>query len=363
MHSGWRAAVYDSARDCLWIVTRLPAAYADQPMYVTLTRVGAASHQVRSIPTQLDATGWVGGFMLLDSHDRLWMAWGRLLSEYDPDTDVTRSFPMPAFVTLGVVPHIFSQNGNFVSAVMGPTGEIWFANDNVPAIFGFNTNTTAWDRTLHLPWVPYMFTRLAVLGPGTLLVNGFSSPDYRQISPQFAEVDTATGQVTDLHLTLKEYALLGRNTVILIDGAGALATLDLASGKVSVLAAQAPVQGNGARFIDDQKGEVWFAMNSYRSIGVGRLDLTSGDITSFPFPYIFAPGSPIPNDCPSAAFHCVPKGAIWGVQVDAVAPDKAGNVWVVTDGPGSHDPKALDYESAPMAPVVELRPEDSSFGG
>jgi hypothetical protein len=116
---------------------------------------------------------------------------------------------------------------------------------------------------------------------------------------------------------------------------------------------QAPVFRNQqANFSVDDKGRVWFPMAAYRSLGVGVLDPTTGAISRFPFPYIKNPGSPVPNDCPTGAFECIPTGTIALVGIDAVLLDQHSNVWIITEEPASNDP----HQSSIIGPVVELQP-------
>jgi hypothetical protein len=107
-----------------------------------------------------------------------------------------------------------------------------------------------------------------------------------------------------------------------------------------------------AKFSVDDMGRVWFPMAAYRSLGVGVFDPTTGAINRFPFPYIKDPGSPVPNDCPTGAFHCIPTGAIAGVDIDAVVLDQHSNVWIITEQPASNDP----HNPPIITAVVELQP-------
>ena len=347
--------MFDQPRDCLWITSRVPPDTAGSQEMVTLIRINLADRTVVHTSFRLDAARFVGIWVLLDARDKVWTGWGRAVHVYDPDTDTVLSYPLPGFASLQLPPPAYDDfDGNFVGLVMDPSGEIWAAASNVAAVFGFNPTLERWDRTIRLVWFnPYSFTQLAAPKPGLLIVSGYQSPVPNASVPVFARVNTANGNVgTVTAHPVREYALIGQDQAVFIDGTQALGTVNLTTGQVTMLAANAPINANGARFAPDGNGHVWFSMVSYRNIGIGSVDLSTGAITTYTFPYVDRPGVVLPDDCPSGAFHCIPSSAVGDVGVQAIDIDANQNVWVVTEQPGANDP----HLRAPiMAPVIELK--------
>jgi hypothetical protein len=361
MHSGWRAAAYDSARDALWIVTRIPG----MTDVVTLTRLNVADHSVFQTGLQLDATGWNGAWVLVDDNHKVWMAWGRTVFKYDPDTEALARYGLPPFEHFGLHPSFYSGDGNMVALGRDSSGELWTTYSRVAAIIGFNPTLGQWDRVVKLPWFTYYFTTIASPRPGVLTINGYRTPDDKVVFHKFAEVDVATGHVSDYAADVRGYALFDPHTVVFEDWSGNLDRLDLDTGEVTVLDGEAPNNANGAPFLVSGDGYVWYAMGT----GIGKVRVTTGLMTRYLFPAIVFT-SPVPNvcdrgphgfgpcryPCPSGVRQCIPKPVIPSAQINALAFDSKGNLWAVTELAGSHDPKNGDpHESGPMLPVMELK--------
>lgn len=101
MPEGTRKAVYDAARDSLWVVSLVPPQDPSASEYVTVTRVDASTHEVTQTGLHLKAHQFYQAAAALDASGDLWMAWDRNLLRYDPSTNAVQSFALPSFASLG----------------------------------------------------------------------------------------------------------------------------------------------------------------------------------------------------------------------------------------------------------------------
>lgn len=238
------------------------------------------------------------------------------------------------------------------------TGEMWMAYSRVAAIFGFNPRLGKWDHMIQLPWFPYYFTQIASPEPGTLILNGYRSPDDKVIFHTVARVDVASGRVTDYPVDIRGLALVDSHTVLFTDFSDDFGRLDLDTGKVTILDGEAPGNGNGAPFLVARDGYVWYAAGT----GIGNIDVASGAMKRYEFPPIVFT-SPVPNvcdrgphgwapacsyPCPTGVTQCIPKPFVPVAQIQALEFDRKGNVWAVTDTGGNS-------ARGPVWPVMELK--------
>jgi streptogramin lyase len=354
MPQGTRKAVYDASRDCIWIVSQVPAQIAGAQEYVTITRMDASTRVLTQTDLQLHPVQFYIARVALDSSYRLWMAWDRTLVRYDPSTNTVESFALPSFASLGVHVSLYSGEGNFVAVTVDSKGEVWVAADKVAAVFGFNSTTHRWDRLIHLPWFPSDETTLAEPRPGLLTVNGYRSPDGKAYYNTFARIDTATGRLTQIAQPVSDYFVINDHEALFLgQNRAPLFKLDIDTGAATRLASDLPVDSHNGRaqFALSRDGHLWFGMLGYRTFGLGDLDMTSAAVNTFPFPYIDQPGKHLPNDCPPMQFHCVPSSAVGVADIEAVIVDAHQNVWVVTDWPNVND----QNNRGPMGPIVELK--------
>ena len=354
MPQGTRKAVYDSSRDCVWIVSQVPPQVAGAQEYVTITRVDASTRAVMQTNLHLDAVQFYIARIALDSDYTLWMAWDRKLVHYDPSTNAVESFALPSFASFGVHVSLYSGEGNFVAITVDSKGEVWVAADKVAAVFGFNSATHKWDRVIHLPWFPSEDTTLAEPRPGLLTANGWRSPDSKAYFNTFARIDTATGRLTPIAQPVSDYFVISDHEVLFLgQNRAPLFKLDIDTGVATRLVSELPVDTlNGrAQFALSRDGHLWFGMVGYRTFGLGELDMASAGVNTFPFPYIDQPGKHLPDDCPTGAIDCVPSSAVGIGEIEAVIVDAHQNVWVVTDWPSVNDPD----NRRSMTPVVELK--------
>lgn len=357
-HSGFRSAIYDGPRNCVWIMSRQRTDFAADPMFVVLTRVNIADHSAIPTSIHLPATGYNAGFIALDSTDRVWMAWGKSLVEYDPDSGLSHSYALPSFASLGVQVHLYMDGTDgYISAMtLDSTGEVWVTAHKVAGVFGFNPARGSWDRTLRLTWFPG--ARLAAPRPGVLTLGLARSADGKTFQNTFALLDTSTGRITRLAADVSDYVVTGTDEIIYADFAGNLTRLSLLDGSSTVIASKAPIGGMSGTSLAADGGQLWFSFAAYRSLGVAVLDLTTGLITQFPFAYIKDPGkhlpgtpSPLNMPCPPGG-SCIDTNAVFDAGIQAIVPDERNHIWVVTEVAGASDPNERD----PIAPVVELQP-------
>ena len=322
MPSGGRAATYDVSRDCLWIVSRVSPETAGSQEIVKLLRLNVSDRKVVETPVVLSATGFIEAWVVLDAKNKVWMAWGKSLFEYDPDSGSINTYVLPSFASLGVQVHLYQDgmDGNIVGLVIDSTGEIWVAAYKVAGVFGFNPARSSWDRTVRLPWFSYDLTRLAAPQPGVLTINGFRSPDGKVFKHLFAKVETSTSRVIQLPLEVYEYSLIDNSNVLYTDSAGDIGSFNLNSGTATIVAPHAPANMSPGLFVPDGNGHVWFSMISYRNIGIAELTLATKTVTQFPFPYIRSPGQHVTEEWSCAGMPtCIPLvGAVFDAGVQAI---------------------------------------------
>jgi streptogramin lyase len=251
------------------------------------------------------------------------------------------------------------MDGRMVALTIDPSGEIWVVASMVSGLFGFNPATTSWDRTINLPFVPTHGADLRAPAPGILTVRGVTlhgGAIDATSTGVFAMVTTSTKAVKILPVRVRDYVLAGNSEIIYSDDSGTVATLSLINGQSTTIATAVPLGGNpSAEFALDSKGHLWFQLSAYRSVGVAELNLTTGAVTRFNFPYVVDPGGPGPaNTCPTGAFHCIPDNAVYNPGIQAIVVDQRDNVWVVTEAPANNDPN----QRVPVAPIMELQPSD-----
>jgi ligand-binding sensor domain-containing protein len=329
---------------------------ADDPMFVTLTRLNVTDRSTVATSVKMAATGYIVGSLAIDSHGKIWMGWGRTLATFDPETEATHSWNLPSYSGL-VLLYGDGMDRNMVSLTIDPDGEIWVAAYHISAVFGFNPSSGSWDRTVNLKFVPVMGAGLAAPRTGVLTLTGVAlsggavAPD---APPVFAVITTRSGSVKTLPVHVGDYAVTGSDEIVYSDYAGNVARLNLADGTSTQIATGVPLGGNpSAELALDSKGDLWFQLSAYRSAGVAELNLTTGAVTRFNFPYVIDPGGPGPasTPCPAGAFHCIPSNAVANPGIQAIVLDQRDNVWVVTELPSKDEPN----QRSPMTPVVELQ--------
>jgi hypothetical protein len=261
-------------------------------------------------------------------------------------------------------------DGYGVALTVGLDGEVWLAAEGYRALFGFNPTVGTWDRTIPLPLIPTGATSLAVPTAGIVTINGIKTVGGPTPEPKAASqsrtgrsagfgvlllVNTTTNVFTVLPPHVFTYVPVDGNNVVYVDDTGAFFRLDLSSGQSTLLASKAPMN----RFLPlavDKAGNIWFSMVAFRSVGVGRLNQSSGAITTFPFPYIQDPGqklsgspSPLNLPCP-APFHCISSFDVFDPEVQAIVIDAGNNVWVIDRQPDTGAPGP-----SVVSPIYELR--------
>ena len=355
-HSGLRSAIYDRSRNWVWIMSRQRGEMADDPMFVTLIRLNVADRSTVATPFKMPATGYIGGSLAIDSHGKIWMGWGRTLATFDPDPGTTRSWSLPSYSGL-VKQYGDGLDGNMVSLTIDPDGEVWVAAYSVSAVFGFNPSTSSWDHTVNLKFVPVRGAGLAAPRQGILTITGvaLNGGAIAANAPSvFAMITTSSGVVRTLPAHVGDYVVTGSDEIVYSDYSGNLANLKLTDGMSTPIATGVPLGGSpSAELALDSKGHLWFELRAYRSVGVAEVNLTTGAITRFNFPYVIDPGGPGPasTPCPPGAFHCIPDNAVADPGIQSIVVDQRDNVWVVTEAPAKDEPN----QRSPVTPVVELQ--------
>jgi hypothetical protein len=324
---GARTAVFDPARDCLWIVTAVLGGSGGGHTLISLTRLNVADGSATPTSFGMNGDAFIKGMVALDSRGKVWLGWGRTLASYDPDTDTVQSWSLPSYANVAHA-DVTVSDGRMVALALGSDGEVWVATKAVQALFGFNQTAQVWDRTVQLPFIANEASRIAEPHPGMLLLSGAVRGP--QPSAAFAKIDLATGVVTQLPVHAIDYVVLPNDQIVYVDDVSDVAArVDLSNNSVTPLAPRVPV-AHAPDLLLASSGKIWFSMAGFRSVGAGKLDLATGAVTSYPFPYIDNPGSPMPpNNCPPVP-GCVPPGAVFDPQVQALALDGHANLWVLT---------------------------------
>lgn len=327
---GFRAGVYDLKRNSLWILTDRLGASGPHSI-VTLARFDIPTSSM--IPTSISMNGdhWIKGSIALDANSNLWLAWGNTILKYDPSTGALQTFPLPSFEAVARV-DLSTSSGRLVALAIGGDGEVWIAAADVEGLFGFDPSSGRWNRTIPLPLLPTIATRLVLSGQN-VLANGAPLGATNLQSVLF-EVDSNAATVVTLPVSAVDYALMPNGSIAFVDGSGSAGTLDLATGASRATASDLPVASQPDLSVD-RAGRVWFSMLGFRSVGIGSLDVSSGVVTRYPFPYILDPGAPLVDDCPTHAYDCVPSNAVFDPEIQAVVVDASDDVWVLTRVAGS----------------------------
>lgn len=358
--SEMRSAVFDQARNCLWVITREFGAYGGNPMLVTLTRVNVADRSTITMPFKLPGDGYDVGLMAVDAHDILWMGWGKTLTRFDPDTGATKQWKLPAYSGLA---QLYSMDGRIEAMTIDSHGEIWVAAGMVSAVFGFKPKTGTWDRPISLPFVPVVWrTMLAAPGPGILTITGAALD--RHASPRFAVITTATRSVKTLPIQVERYVSIGGGQIVYWDGVGKLSRLRLRDALSTQIGTTPIAWGADANMALDVQGNIWLPISAKGFTGIAKVNPSTGAVAQFLFPIVIAyfMPTPSPNPCtfhclpapcyPAIVYRCIPRPESIDPEIQGMAPDASGNLWMVT-----WEPSLTNLEdSHPMGPIVELQP-------
>jgi len=363
-YSYMRSAVYDNARDCIWVVSRENGGYASDPMVATLTRINVADRSTVKMPLRLNADDYDEGLIALDAQDIVWMAWGETLTRFDPGTGATKQWPLPPYSGLA---RVYSNDGRIDAMTISSDGEIWVAAGMLSAVFGFNPRRGTWDRPINLPFVSVESrTLLAAPAPGIITINGIALHGGAidpQDSPRFAVIRTDTRSVKILSLPVDRYVATQSGQIVYFDGAGNLVRYDVVHPTSTVIG-PAPLHWGGIPIMAvDLEGNVWLGATIHGFAGVSKLDPLTGAVAQFQFPVVlrgYMP-TPSPNPCsfrcypivckPIVDLHCIPVVESVSPDIQGMAPDAHGNLWMVT----SSSSLSNSGDRFAFGPVVELQ--------
>jgi streptogramin lyase len=338
---GFRATAFDASRNCLWIVTR----YFKQAgvALVDLTRFDINSGTASSPLRGLSGSGFIQGSVAVDSAGIVWMGWGRTLTRFDPSNNVTHSWPLPETTGAKVTPEHAGLDGNAVAIAIS-SSDIWVALNSVQAVFDFNVGLSTWDKTIDLSFAPNLMTRLTVSPSGILAINGIDA----RSTPMMALISTSTGATLLSQAGVTDYVLLDDDTLAYLDVSNGLIRRTISTG-VSVPAATGMPASGRPELAVDGFGNIWFSMTAYKSVGVGKVSPSTGEISTYPFPQ--AASQPTGAlMCPGPAFQC-DAALVFDPEVQSIVVDASNNLWVTTAVPGVNgDPNF----TAPAAALYEL---------
>jgi hypothetical protein len=355
--SSTRSEVYDRVRDCLWVMSGFSQGASEA---MTLTRVNVTDRSTVNVLT-MAVENYDTGLIAIDSHDILWMGWGWTLTRFDPDTRTTKSWTRPAYSGLA---RLYSGDGRMVGMTIDSKDEIWVAAGMVSAVFGFNTRASTWDRPINLTFVPVGGSVLAAPSAGIVTISGVGLD--AKYSPRFAVIRAATHSVKTFPLRAWQYVATGDGAIVYSDGTGNIRRMNLKNGSSTVIGTTQVTWYTSANMALDVRGDIWFQAATGRFTGVAKLNPTTGAVSQFLFPIVIRFYEPVPSPRPpcfgdaclpvecqvAEIFRCVATPESLDPQVQGMATDAHGNLWMVTQA-ASVD-LSYPYNSI-YAPVVELQ--------
>jgi hypothetical protein len=341
---GYRTVEFDRTRGVFWVLSRELDSLVG---HVVLQRFDPVLDAWFATSVALDATGYRKALIQVAPDGGIWLGWGRTLALYDPASDSVESWPLPPD-SAGV----WSTDGDMVAMLVSSSSEVWIATEPVHAVFGFNPISRRWDRKFALPFEAVDWSRITEPVSGTLLING-TFVRGSTVTSHLARINISKSAVTELPPAASDY-VLDRGRLVYVDDSVSVRTFDLSTGADSLVAADVPMARPYAIALD-ANGGLWFSVGGVRFLGVGRVELKSGAVAKYAFPYIDRPGRRLasPSEC-AGQFHCVPSDAIAGTQVQSISLDPRGTLWVFTDMGGT----TTDFTDVP-APLYEFHPPAS----
>jgi xanthine/uracil/vitamin C permease (AzgA family) len=239
------------------------------------------------------------------------------------------------------------MDGNIVAIAVASNEEIWVAVHSVAALFGFNLLSNSWDRTVRMSVAAGMSTTLDATQVDTLTLNGTAAQAPGN-SYQLEVINTSSGTAHLLSQQTKSHVAIGTSEELFVDDHGNMGKLSLLDG-TSVAVAATALASNTMTLVPDSAGHVWFATMGYKTVGVGRLDLTTGNIALFSLPAVHPGTGPAPA---CGAAECIPPDAVFDPGIQTLVVDDKNDVWVVTTVAGSTNGSPISF----FAPVFKLIP-------
>lgn len=345
--SGFRGAVYDPARDSIWIMSR--TFDQDDAPTISLTEVHAASGAATETTLKLPGDGFIDGLISVDNKSHLWLGWGSTLATYDPTTGSSETWKLPPETLPTGQTAIPGLDGNMVAMAIDSVGEIWVATYGVGTIFGFNATSKTWDRTIDVSIDPFLGSRLASSQAGQLLLNGWDIVVTPR-RPTLEVIDTVKGVPNQLGIYAIDYAMSDSGHAVYVDDSGNLGEVALVDASITAKWGTAPM-AHEPHLTVDKSGRIWFSMLGWHEVGLGELDGTSGVFQTYPLPQPEGgPSGGLPICPPQNAPYCANSSSAFDPDVQSIALDARGDVWVITRVNGSGDPTSFTT----MSPVYEL---------
>jgi hypothetical protein len=338
---GFRATAFDATRNCLWIMTRY-FQQAGVPL-VDVTEFDIDTGSTRSPLRGLSGSGFIQGSIAVDAAGIVWMSWGRTLTRFDPSSNTIHSWPLPNPTGIKVTPEHRGLDGNAVALAIS-TSDIWVAVNSVQAVFDFNPGLSTWDKTIGLAFAPNLMTRLTVSRAGILAINGIGGTK----APVMALISTSTGATLFSQAGVTDYFFLDDDRFVYLDVSKGLIRRTISTGVSVPTATDIPASGRPDLTVDGF-GNIWFSMTAYKSVGIGKVSPTTGQIST----YLFPQSTTQPTGalmCPGPAFQCN-SALVFDPEVQSIVVDPRNNLWVTTAVPGVNgDPNF----TAPAAALYEL---------
>jgi streptogramin lyase len=339
---GARATAYDQSRDALWILSR--SFHQAGTAILTLTRFNIADGTYKTVPIQESSDGFIRASTAVDADGEVWLAWGRSLTQFDPATGRTTSWALPETTHVKVSPEDPALDGNTVAIAVESIDSIWLAENSVEGLFHFIPDAGRWQE-FPLPLAPTTLTRVQMIKPNLLLINGV----LEGAIPALSTVDTRSGKAVLLSAHARDVAVLSGDAAIYVDEHGVVGTITISTGASSRIPVTVPASGR-PELTTDAQGNVWFSMFANQSVGVGKLRVDSGEIQLYPFPQ----GSPVATggpvlSCPGAP--CNARPSVVNPQLQSIVVDANNNVWITTAVAGSSGDVGNATSASPLYEV------------
>lgn len=323
---GARAAAFDSSRDSIWILTDALGANRGHSV-VSLAEFNVKNQIATPTAFSMNGDDYLVGQVAIDASHDVWVGWGHTLARYKPESQSVDTWPMPTSPR-AARPPLTVSDGRLVSMSIATDGEVWTASLNVAGLVGFNPGTKRWDRQVDLPIFADMTSRIIERTAGHMLINGRA--DQTTSTQKLLDVNVGTGVSTDLQMAARDYAISANGEMVYVDRSNAAMKSSPSIGSVAGLATRLPI-ANSPNLTPDSRNRVWYNMLGYRSVGIGSIDVVTGAVALFPFPYIDHPGVPLPSVTPcKVQVGCISSDSVFDPDVQALVVDGQDDVWVLT---------------------------------
>lgn len=335
--TGLRHVAYDNARDTIWILTRDRAGGP-----VTLTRFQPATGRLVTATVAAASRDYAGAGIDIDQAGAAWVAWGTVLRRFDPGTQRITSWDLPALSTDVQATDEDPSIGRVVSIAIDPTSQNVFVLRNKDRrLYRLSEANASWSIGGQLPIYPHQFTRVSILGDGTILVNGNTSDSV--FAPALGIANTRDFRFRVIP-DIMSFAEISSRRVVGAMQDGRVAVLDMATARLSPNIILPARPTSDIPIMADIVGNIWTWSYLRTGISILRVDTNSNNTASYPYPLLKAEpftGLPVPPGVTP------PTSASLDPDIQALVIDIHNRVWIISGWGG---------KSRPYPPLYRLIP-------